>query len=83
MHIFPTHLFPNPEVTEAQFNYGIQHSTTIAPHIDQHRVESTKWAEENDADVDMMVHHLQVSFYCSEDIRYNGIQVGPWILTTF
>ncbi|KAF8453417.1 O-methyltransferase [Terfezia claveryi] len=58
MHL-ATELFPNAEVTEAQYNYAIQNSTAIAPHIDEHRAESIKWAEENNAEVIMLVHDLQ------------------------
>lgn len=72
MHL-ATELFPNAEVTEAQYDYGILHSTAVAPHIDQHRVESTKWAEENNAEVIMMVHPLQVGFYFPQYIRFSGL----------
>jgi len=69
MHL-ATELFPNTEVTEAQYSYGVQHSTAVAPHIDQHRAESVKWAEENDAEVIMLVHPLQVGFLLF--MRYSG-----------
>lgn len=68
MHL-ATELCPSPEVAEAQYDYSLQHSTPIAEHIDKHCEESTKWAEENDAEVIMMVHPLEVCYcFCSKVI---------------
>ncbi|KAI5789723.1 O-methyltransferase-domain-containing protein [Peziza echinospora] len=57
-----TELFPNPAVGNAVHEYCIQHSTPVPEHINRHREDTIRWAEETGGNADMMINTLQSQF---------------------
>ncbi|PWW76105.1 S-adenosyl-L-methionine-dependent methyltransferase [Tuber magnatum] len=57
-----TELYPNPDVTQAVYEYCIAHSTPLPDVVDQHREKSIDFSRKAGMDPMMMVNPLQAQF---------------------
>lgn len=55
-----TELHPNVEVSNAVYEYSINHSTPVPKHIDEHRQATIEFCERENENANMMINTLQV-----------------------